>query len=548
MKAATLKQIASKLLLLTFSIFLPLTTVLAADWPSFRNDGGNTGSSAETINLPLTEQWHSTAPLVEENGAVVANGVAYMLSNDGKLYAFNVQTGFNMPGFPVNVQVSYSSPAVDQANGKVYALTGTTLHAFNLNGTPAWAKAVGGTGDNYNQGPVIDEGFVYIKAGDHLQKFNAAGTLQWATATGGNDTQPAIMGGYVYSNDQAGRIHKFDKLTGVEQAGGFPIATGSQQASLTAVDGKLFFKAGLLYAYNATNGALLWSQPAGGNSTYYDSPAVSGGVVYVYGWDGKLYAFNENTGATMAGFPSAILNPTGDRNWSSPAVAGDKVFVGAGTSQKLKVLGAAGTAQAGQVLEEHLTFSTDTQGFDLCSPVISNGWVFAMLDGGGLYAFFGGGGTPPKGALTINNGATCTESPDVTLTLDNNNNPDVDQMRISEDPFFSGAQWQPYATTSPWTLSAGFGKKTIYAQLKDKNGLVSNVFTAQIDYSESCAKSCDINQDSKIDRTDISLIMAQRGKTVPPASPIYDTDGDGKITVNDARACVLKCTNANCAP
>jgi hypothetical protein len=201
-----------------------------------------------------------------------------------------------------------------------------------------------------------------------------------------------------------------------------------------------------------------------------------------------MYAFDENTGNPMTGFPSLPLNPAGasGRNWNSPTVAGDKVFIGAGTTQKLKILGAAGTANAGVVLEEHLSFSTDTQGFDLCSPIISDGVVFAMLDGGGLYAYFSGGTVWTGGAIKINNNAGCTESQDVTLTLDRGSNTLVNEMKISEDPFFAGASWEPYSTTKAWTLSAGYGMKTVYVQFKDSNGQLSNVFNAKIDYSQNC--------------------------------------------------------------
>ncbi|MBW2570647.1 MAG: PQQ-like beta-propeller repeat protein [Deltaproteobacteria bacterium] len=322
-----------------------------------------------------------------------------------------------------------------------------------------------------------------------LRKYDAAGFLQWASPASGANTQPSIMGDHVYSNSESGQIQKFDKSTGVQVIGsGFPISTGSSWSALTTVNGKIYHKADILYAYDADYGTLLWSEYAGGDGTYYGSPAVSGGVVYVYGYDAKLYAFDENTGGILAGFPSVSLNSaTGitGRNWGSPAIAGDKIFIGAGTTQELKVLGAAGTAQAGQVLAEYLTFSTDFQGFDLCSPVVSDGWVLAMLDGGGLYAFYGGD-DPHSGALVINDDESCTESQGVTLALDNNDNPDVVEMRISEDPFFTGAMWEPYSETTTWTLSAGFGTKTVYAQLKDTFGQLSNVFTDQIDYLESC--------------------------------------------------------------
>jgi len=59
--------------------------------------------------------------------------------------------------------------------------------------------------------------------------------------------------------------------------------------------------------------------------------------------------------------------------------------------------------------------------------------------------------------------------------------------------------------------------------------------------------SCDINGDGKVDITDINLIFAARGKTVSLGDP-RDVDRDCQITVNDARACVLRCSKPNCAP
>jgi len=234
----------------------------------------------------------------------------------------------------------------------------------------------------------------------------------------------------------------------------------------------------------------------------------------MYGWDGKMYAFDENTGATMAGFPSAALSTPDNRNWASPAVAGDKIFIGAGTSQKLKVLGAAGSANAGQVLEEHLTFSADPQGFDLCSPVISDGVVFAMLDGGGLYAYFASGTVWTGGAIIINNGDACTEDQVVTLALDKGSNTLVNEMRISEDPLFSGAAWEAYAATKTWTLSNGYGTKTVYVQFKDSNGQLSNVFNDQIEYSSSCTVATQCNDG--IDNDNDGLIdMADPGCSSP---------------------------------
>jgi hypothetical protein len=61
------------------------------------------------------------------------------------------------------------------------------------------------------------------------------------------------------------------------------------------------------------------------------------------------------------------------------------------------------------------------------------------------------------------------------------------------------------------------------------------------------ATPCDVNFDGKIDNTDISAIFSARGKSAGPGDP-RDPDGDGLITVNDARKCVLLCNNPLCRP
>ncbi|MGY6274995.1 CARDB domain-containing protein [Methylomonas sp. MgM2] len=58
---------------------------------------------------------------------------------------------------------------------------------------------------------------------------------------------------------------------------------------------------------------------------------------------------------------------------------------------------------------------------------------------------------------------------------------------------------------------------------------------------------CDIDQDGDVDRNDTSLITAARNQPALPGD-LRDYDDDGIITVNDARACVLKCTRNRCAP
>jgi hypothetical protein len=57
---------------------------------------------------------------------------------------------------------------------------------------------------------------------------------------------------------------------------------------------------------------------------------------------------------------------------------------------------------------------------------------------------------------------------------------------------------------------------------------------------------CDVNADGSVDSLDIDEIMSMRGTPVGPGNK-YDVDGDGIITVNDARACTLQCSLPVCA-
>jgi hypothetical protein len=57
---------------------------------------------------------------------------------------------------------------------------------------------------------------------------------------------------------------------------------------------------------------------------------------------------------------------------------------------------------------------------------------------------------------------------------------------------------------------------------------------------------CDVDGDGDVDSGDIALIQAGIGQT-PAAGDPRDANGDGKITVNDARTCALKCTRPGCA-
>ena len=109
---------------------------------------------------------------------------------------------------------------------------------------------------------------------------------------------------------------------------------------------------------------------------------------------------------------------------------------------------------------------------------------------------------PPDGAVLINGGASMTLVPDVTLTLHASDDvsPHVDtpdplddimrppsesatevtEMRISNNGDMSGATWEPFAQTKPWTLVQATGLASVYVQYRDAAGNESRIIPASI--------------------------------------------------------------------
>jgi hypothetical protein len=89
--------------------------------------------------------------------------------------------------------------------------------------------------------------------------------------------------------------------------------------------------------------------------------------------------------------------------------------------------------------------------------------------------------SPPTGSVQIQGGAAGTITRNVTLTLAATDaGSGVTQMRIANTADFAGATVVPFATSVPWTLSAGDGSKTVYVKYLDALGNQSGPITDSI--------------------------------------------------------------------
>ena len=146
----------------------------------------------------LSLKWSYTTHRNVTSSPAVANGVVYVGSWDGNVYALNASTGATLWSYATG-GVVYSSPAV--ANGVVYVGSGDgNVYALNAStGAKLWSYT---TGSYVYSSPAVANGVVYVGSGDgSLYALNAStGAKLWSYATGSYDVEssPAVANGVVY--------------------------------------------------------------------------------------------------------------------------------------------------------------------------------------------------------------------------------------------------------------------------------------------------------------------------------------------------------------
>ena len=126
---------------------------------------------------------------------------------------------------------------------------------------------------------------------------------------------------------------------------------------------------------NVGNLDVLWTKPIGPTGTD-GSPVTANGIVYVAGLDGKLYAFNALTGATIAGFPVTVAS---NIVHSTPAVGGGRVFIGGNDNQLHAYNLTNGAAVSG--------FPQTLGGAVQSTPVLALGNVYVGCNDVKIYGF-----------------------------------------------------------------------------------------------------------------------------------------------------------------
>jgi outer membrane protein assembly factor BamB/serine/threonine protein kinase len=329
----------------------------------------------------LTQAWKDNTGGGIGSAPTVANGIVYISSSGGKMYAINAGTGEVLWNKPIGSYDFGNAPTV--ANGVVY-MGGFDHLLYALDsetGATLWTAPTGG---RIGSSPTLANGVIYIGSDDGtLYAFDAAkGKQHWSVATGGFiRSSPAVANGVVYVGSDDNNLYAIKADTGAIL---WKVPAGDKIRSSPAVANGVVYVGSddnNLYAIKADTGAILWKVPTG--DKIRSSPAIANGVVYVGSEDHKLYAFDAATGKLR------WSSLSGDTIDSSPAIANGVLYIGS-NDHKLYALNASGCASASC----SPLWTVSTGGAVSASPTVANGFVYTGSNDGNLYAFHLTGVTP----------------------------------------------------------------------------------------------------------------------------------------------------------
>ncbi|RMF51195.1 MAG: DUF11 domain-containing protein, partial [Anaerolineae bacterium] len=123
-------------------------------------------------------------------------------------------------------------------------------------------------------------------------------------------------------------------------------------------------------------------------------------------------------------------------------------------------------------------------------------------------------------------------------------------MRVSNDPAFSGASWQPYTSTLSWTLSPGTGQRAVYVELR-KSVTETQVVSDTIYVGSSIPSGVDLalrkagspDQVSVGEPLTYTLTVTNNGASQATGVQLFDTLPAG-MNLQDALASWGACTEA----
>jgi outer membrane protein assembly factor BamB len=353
-------------------------------WPLYGYDKEHTRffPAPESLRPPFKTVWERNAGALLEFPPVIYGPRLFQLADDGILYALERRTGKTLWERRVG-RLSASTPAASSNTVYVSVLNSGhrrvpgRLVALNAEtGAIRWFRALPSPSES---SPLIDRGRVFFgsQSGTVYALDDSNGHLLWTYhASGSVKASLTLSGGILYFGDYSGHVQAVSEQTGKRiwrsSSSGNLLGSGTFYSTAAVLYGRVFLgnTDGRIYAYDADTGRLDWAVQTG--DYVYASPAVTnapglGPTLYLGSYDGTFYALSARTGRIYWHF-----NAHG-RISGSATILGRIVY--------FADLGRHRTFGLG-ISTGRVVFEDDTGAFD---PVISDGSQLYLTGYSGLF-------------------------------------------------------------------------------------------------------------------------------------------------------------------
>ena len=282
----------------------------------------------ETVLSPstvpgLTLDWsYKTVHTSYTAQPVVANGLVYINSSDGKLRVLDASTGALRWLWNASVSMPLSTPAV--VNGIVY-LGADALYALDATtGSWLWDYSTKGKGDTFTS-PVVVNGVVYVgTSSGKLFALNATtGARLWVQAAGGSAFAPVVANGVVYDGQYT--IYAVNAANGtILWSKTTSIDLGSPCTFSITLDILYTCTTNMIYALGGQLGTIKWKYAMHQHIT---APALANGVLYANASQ-KLVALDPRRGKPLWTIGKGNFdNRYADGSDAPPVVANGVLYV-----------------------------------------------------------------------------------------------------------------------------------------------------------------------------------------------------------------------------
>jgi outer membrane protein assembly factor BamB len=374
-------------------------------WPLYGYTKNHTRffPASTSMRPPFRTVWtHGGGALLEFPPVMFGNRI-FQLGDDAVVHAINKYTGLNLWNKRIGA-LSASTPAV--SGNTVYATVlarapgsqaGRMVAMNTADGHIRWSRNLPSRAES---SPLLDHGKLFFGSQNGTVYALDAhdGSVLWTYhAAGAVKASPSLSSGVLYFGDYSGELQAVRERDGhrlwASGSGGALLGSGTFYSTPAVVYGRVFLgnTDGRVYAYDASSGKLDWAVQTG--AYVYASPAVAnapglGPTIYLGSYDGTFYALDARSGRTDWRYDA------GGRISGSATIVGRMVYFADLGTHRTTGLGIS----TGKVV-----FSMNTGSFD---PVITDDHYLYLSGITGLYALAPEPAAAHKGAAAATGAKT----------------------------------------------------------------------------------------------------------------------------------------------